>query len=496
MNKSWPRPVLNISSIIQCASHLRIYGSDTVVHLHSIAWCYTSNTKKKHSTTKTDDDDDWRPLRVRHGALEGRGEDPSVEGESATEKCISLKSQNCRSRGYGGEDSDACLSEPSSEGYISSSSRSYIVEPGSRLRFRWDVIQVVALIYLSLLVPIRVSMDYTATGPGFWIEFLIDVYFWADICLNFMTAVHVHTNTFEVKTLTSHRDIAKHYLRTWFVLDLVAALPIDYANRYVNGTFWCSFYPHGCERDSSDTQNQALRLFKLFRTFRLLKLCRLYRISRLIEKYQDDLIYWMPVITSSKLILILGFASHWIGCCYAMVYEFPSETTVRERYIASLYFAMQTITTVGYGDMVTPERGGETMLARCFSVVAMGVGGIIFGWLITNVLSALNPERHQRKHQERLHAVMSYLRANRIPSDIARRVMAHVRNQNARQGEDRAVLADLPNQLRVEVFEQLYFNLLETMHVFRGAGGGFHPAALHQAAPDQLPRRRAGLFQV
>ena len=42
----------------------------------------------------------------------------------------------------------------------------------------------------------------------------------------------------------------------------------------------------------------------------------------LMAKYQDDLIYWMPFISATKLLFALLWASHWMGCCYALVYPF------------------------------------------------------------------------------------------------------------------------------------------------------------------------------
>ena len=42
----------------------------------------------------------------------------------------------------------------------------------------------------------------------------------------------------------------------------------------------------------------------------------------------------------------------------------------RRRYLAALYWAMSTMTTVGYGD-ITPESDGE----RAYAMVGMVIGG-------------------------------------------------------------------------------------------------------------------------
>jgi uncharacterized membrane protein (UPF0182 family) len=45
-----------------------------------------------------------------------------------------------------------------------------------------------------------------------------------------------------------------------------------------------------------------------------------------------------------------------------------------QKYVSSFYWAYSTVTTVGYGDV-----HAQTVLERLFCVVAMVIGGFIFG---------------------------------------------------------------------------------------------------------------------
>ncbi|KAJ8613653.1 hypothetical protein CTAYLR_003138 [Chrysophaeum taylorii] len=327
------------------------------------------------------------------------------------------------------------------------------------------------------MVPVRIAFDFPAMGIMLWLEFMIDIHFILDVGLNFFTTIHKRIG-FEVKVVTNRRQIALHYVKTWFCIDLVACLPLGYVAMFLAKKPWkaiaCAFAPpSGCGRPVEPHRGiqsgYVVRLVKLVRIFRLLKLMRLARLSRLVDKYQDELIYVMGFISGSKLIFTLIYASHWMGCAYALVFKFDDEKTVSERYVASIYYSMQTITTVGYGDMVSDERGGSTIKARLFAIVCMGIGGLMFGWLITNVLNALSPESHERKHKELLHGIMGYLRVNRVPLSTSRRVLTHVRKQNSRQNADREMLSHLPHQLRVEIFDFLYRQNLVSVPLFHGA---------------------------
>ena len=53
------------------------------------------------------------------------------------------------------------------------------------------------------------------------VDFLVDVFFFADIVLNFHTSYVGEDG----EVITDLKQIRRYYLKTWFVLDLVTSLP-------------------------------------------------------------------------------------------------------------------------------------------------------------------------------------------------------------------------------------------------------------------------------
>lgn len=368
-----------------------------------------------------------------------------------------------------------------------------VLHPDGMFRLRWDVLQVFALAYVSLMVPMRLGFDWSAVGVWYVLETGLDVYFFLDIFVNFLTALYRQAdeglgNTHVSGLIIDKRRIARAYLRGWFLIDCLACAPVDYFMRGVNGSLLCSAHPvHPCLRrkGGASSKASAFRLFKILRVFRVLKLFRLFRLKRLFKKYQDQLLYWMPLIQASKLFFMLIFASHWMGCCYATVFPFDDHLSqgIGERYVDMVYWAMQTITTVGYGDMTSTKTS-----ARLVATSAMAVGGLIFGWLIQYVLNVLDPDTFERKQQARIERVMGYLRANALPSELSQRVIRHVRQQNSRQTEDRSVLMELPRQLRADVFEHLYRASISNVAIFSGASFAFLNDVCTKIVPLTIPQ--------
>ena len=95
-----------------------------------------------------------------------------------------------------------------------------LVMPGSKFRLCWDMISIVLLLYISIMTPFYVSFldEIPATITN--IETIISILFFADILLNFFTPYLSHNIL-----IISHKQIAKNYLKTWFILDIIATFP-------------------------------------------------------------------------------------------------------------------------------------------------------------------------------------------------------------------------------------------------------------------------------
>jgi CRP-like cAMP-binding protein len=366
-----------------------------------------------------------------------------------------------------------------------------VLHPDGLFRIKWDALQVVSLCYVSVIVPMRLGFSWPAVGLWFVLDTLVDIYFLIDVAFGFLTAIYSSDdedmdNTFGgAKVIVCKKRIAARYLRGWFTIDILACAPIDFSSRVAARSLTCSFHvTNPCtHRLNAKPSSSAFRLVKILRVFRVLKLFRLFRLKRLITKYQDELIYWMPFISATKLLFALLWASHWMGCCYALVFPFDRDAGILARYVDCVYWAMQTITTVGYGDMTSTRTS-----ARLVATGGMAVGGLIFGWLIQYVLNVLDPDTFERKQQARIERVMGYLRANALPVELSQRVIRHVRQQNSRQTEDRSVLMELPRQLRADVFEHLYKASLSDVTIFAGASVAFLNDVCTKIVPLAIPQ--------
>ncbi|KAK3253229.1 hypothetical protein CYMTET_37516 [Cymbomonas tetramitiformis] len=341
--------------------------------------------------------------------------------------------------------------------------RRWVLMPYTPFRSFWDITQAIVLCYVALLVPIRVGFEHPATGAWFYFDFCIDLYFFVDLVLNFLTAYVDPAD--DRMVITDHRMIAKNYLRSWFFVDFVATVPVDILLSWTaQQTDACFSGEGGCPNIEGGEAN-VLQMVKVLRMFRLAKLLRLTRLSRLLDRYSLQLIYFTSVINLAKFVATLFYAGHLFACLYGASYELQDFTdagyaNTYTRWLASFYWAVQTMTTVGYGDFPATNT-----LAQLVAILTMIFGGFMFSYLISNMSNLIAPDASARENEERMRLVLNYLKEQQLAPDLAAKVLAFFKKQALNTG-GKAILDHLPYVLRSEVFDEMHASTVKNSAMF------------------------------
>ncbi|CAF1075963.1 unnamed protein product, partial [Didymodactylos carnosus] len=95
----------------------------------------------------------------------------------------------------------------------------------------WDWVILLLTFYTSVLVPYHAAFKSKSLDdvPLLVVDSIVDVIFFIDIILNFHTT-YVHAKSGEV--ISDPKRIRRTYLKSWFVIDLLACLPYDVFNAF------------------------------------------------------------------------------------------------------------------------------------------------------------------------------------------------------------------------------------------------------------------------
>lgn len=105
----------------------------------------------------------------------------------------------------------------------------------------------------------------------------------------------------------------------------------------------------------------------------------------------------------------------------ALVKEYYSDSWY-DKYIACLYFAFITMSTVGYGDVV-PKNNYE----RCYVMVMTMLSSALFGYVI-NTIGSIYTNMAQRRaiFEQRKFDIMTYMSNRNIPKHMQMRTIKYL----------------------------------------------------------------------
>ncbi|XP_024877538.1 potassium voltage-gated channel subfamily H member 6 isoform X11 [Temnothorax curvispinosus] len=349
----------------------------------------------------------------------------------------------------------------------------------------WDWIILLLVMYTAIFTPYVAAFvlsdpDYNSRknkkysdDPIVIIDFIVDVTFIVDIIINFRTTF-VNSND---EVVSHPGKIAVHYLKGWFIIDLVAAIPFDLL---LVGSDTDEL---GLDKDETTT------LIGLLKTARLL---RLVRVARKIDRYSE---YGAAVL----LLLMATFAliAHWMACIWYAIgnaerptlkskvgwldilandthqFYFHNNTggpSIKSRYITALYFTFSSLTSVGFGN-VAPNTDAE----KIFTIIVMLIGSLMYASIFGNV-SAIIQRLYSgtaRYHTQMLR-VREFIRFHQIPNPLRQRLEEYFQHAwTYTNGIDmNSVLKGFPECLQADICLHLNRNLLNNCRAFEGASPG------------------------
>ncbi|CAD8184026.1 unnamed protein product [Paramecium pentaurelia] len=348
--------------------------------------------------------------------------------------------------------------------------KTYMFYPDENFKTFWNMLLIFLLLATAVITPFKVCfIDSGNEGFWFWIDIIFDVLFFADIVINFFSAFFDE----EQRIIDDYQMIAKQYLTGWFTIDFIAVLPITYFL-------------------DDNTDAPALRYNKLLR---LIRLPRLYRLARLLKMSKTNLNIKNKTQTARILsyfginegiikgLILLGkilLINHLIACFWYFVAKFNNfegntwvaqanlkDSSLYNQYIASFEWSLQTLTTVGYGDIKA-----TTIEERVFAIIWMIFGTGFFSYTLGKLSSILeNVDKKWVDFERRMHLFNDFSVRVKLPYALKCKVHKYYRNNYLKNVytslDPKKLIQELPSQLRNELLMICYKYLIDSVSLLK-----------------------------
>jgi len=202
--------------------------------------------------------------------------------------------------------------------------------------------------------------------------------------------------------------------------------------------------------------------------WRLVRLVRVYRLVRSLKVF--SLIGSLTVIPTWVKLTLAGsgaiIAIHFISCFWHFLQPHPEAKTLIDSYVYATYWAITTLTTVGYGD-ITPASN----FARIFTMGTMVLGVGVYGIVIGNVAQMLSERnRYREKAREKIEDLSQFMAHYQVPKKVQIETLGYINNvlEKRLSDNDSQIINDLPQALQDELTTYMNIKLIKTLNIFKG----------------------------
>uniref|UniRef100_A0A665W3Z3 Voltage-gated delayed rectifier potassium channel KCNH4 n=1 Tax=Echeneis naucrates TaxID=173247 RepID=A0A665W3Z3_ECHNA len=372
----------------------------------------------------------------------------------------------------------------------------------STFKAGWDWLILLATFYVAVTVPYNVCFigdDDDMTRSTTVSDIAVEILFIIDIVFNFRTTYVSKSG----QVIFDARQICIHYLTTWFIIDLVAALPFDLLYAF---------------------KVSVVSVVHLLKTVRLL---RLLRLLQKMDRYSQH-----STVVLTLLMSMFALLAHWMACIWYIIGKMEMEANtynwdigwlhelgkrlespyhtiggangtgsgpaIQSVYIASLYFTLSSLTSVGFGNV-----SANTDAEKIFSICVMLIGALMHALVFGNV-TAIIQRMYSRwsQYHTRTKDLKDFIRVHHLPQSLKQRMLEYFQTTwSVNNGIDcNELLKDFPDELRSDITMHLNKEILELSLFASASRGCLRSLSLHIktsfCAPGEYLLRQGDALQA
>ncbi|KAK8568692.1 hypothetical protein V6N12_007236 [Hibiscus sabdariffa] len=327
--------------------------------------------------------------------------------------------------------------------------RRFIVSPHDPRYRVWETFLALLVVYTAWVSPFEFGFLHKPHPVLSVTDNVVNGFFALDIVLTFFVA---YLDKATYLYIDDRKKIAWKYGTSWLAFDIISTIPSELAQMV---------FP---------------KPLSSYGIFNMLRLWRLRRVVALFTRLEKDINYSYFWVRYSRLICVTLFVVHNTGCYIyllaakhhdpgrtwigaALGADFKEKQTLFSRYATSVYWALVTFTTVGYGD-IHPVNTGEM--------------------------------------RESIRAASSFALRNQLPRRLQDQILEHLNlkfRTDSEAVQQQETLKSLPKAIQSSISNYLFHSVIENVYLFHGVSKDFLFPLASEMKPEYFPPKEEVILQ-
>ena len=344
----------------------------------------------------------------------------------------------------------------------------FYVHPKSNFKFYFDLMIFIITLYNVIVPPLMMGFypfqDHMLYQSYLIINIFGDILYLIDLFLGFITAYY----DIEEHFITKKSLITINYLMSWFIIDLISAIP--YTTIFTVFNFIQKHYYKNL--------NQKYNLIELVQLLPLVKNLKIYKKNEFYNKFKRFLFHYTKLykwFNTVNFLFLFILYSHILSCIFVFLsyLDNPSwisnqnliDSSKGEIYISSFYYVFATVFTVGYGDIVSVN-----IYERVFNLILLIVGIMAYSFSISTLSNYVKSEDHKTKDYNSKMNILNQIKVTheKMPKNLYDKIARFLYYKLTHIERDKNEIIDnLPIGLRTKLIMEMYKPIIENFIFFK-----------------------------
>ena len=345
------------------------------------------------------------------------------------------------------------------EEYLDEEINYYISSNSLFIKF-FDIFILISTLIYFIFIPYFLSQNLLISKENNLLKAIlifIDVIYIIDIIINFFREY----KNFDENIIKKTKKIFFHYLKSWFLIDLIQAFPYFSLFNFLENKY--------------NLRNQKIYFLLMIKAIKIYKiqedntaisyLSELFSKSEIIDENKSNIeiifIFLSYLNIATCLYIFLGRNSYqsWI-----IKMNIQDESYINI-YLTSLYFVIVTITTVGYGDIT-----GDTIPEILFQILLLILGTIAYSFIISYFSNYIVKINQKSLNFENKLNILNEIKLHHpnMKNSLYKEVLRNLHNEEFYEKKDKQILFQgLPYSLKNKLIMEMYKPIIKNFIFFK-----------------------------